>query len=262
MSKRKAAKQVPSKAPDQATEPLSDGGRPPSVLPSDTDPTGRRLAFAQAFVLCGNASEAYRRAGYKDSPHAGDSASRLLARPDVKAYIARAEAATTKDVLSDLQRHKRRLDAIAHADIRKLYRPDGSLKPPHEWDDATAAAVISIEIEDLFEGSGKDRAQVGHTKKVKIIEPVRPLLELLKREEDAAKAPSEPTPGSSPETPLYVKNEHAIDPAAFRAFADDLARAGLLESQGALPEDGGGKPLDPQHAPRKAAAIPPAQQHP
>src|SRR5579862_4930078 len=46
--------------------------------------------------------------------------------------------------------------------------------------------------------------------------------------------------------------EHGIDPAALRAFAADLAAAGL----GNLPEDGGRQPVDPSPAASQAAAPP------
>ena len=42
------------------------------------------------------------------------------------------------------------------------------LLPPDQWDDAPAAAVASVEREELFAGSGKDRQLVGHTVKVKL----------------------------------------------------------------------------------------------
>jgi hypothetical protein len=42
------------------------------------------------------------------------------------------------------------------------------MKDPREWDDATAAAVASIEIVEEFSGTGADRKLVGHTKKVKL----------------------------------------------------------------------------------------------
>lgn len=60
------------------------------------------------------------------------------------------------------------LRRIGHADIRKLYDDDGNLKDPSEWPTEVAKFVSSIEVNELFEGSGKDREHVGYIKKVKL----------------------------------------------------------------------------------------------
>lgn len=56
--------------------------------------------------------------------------------------------------------------AIAFSDPRKLFNPDGSLKPLNEIDDDTAAALSKIEMEELFEGTGEDRKRIGTLHKV------------------------------------------------------------------------------------------------
>lgn len=70
------------------------------------------------------------------------------------------------------------LRAIGFSDIRELYREDGSLKPPHEWPEKTAAAVSGLDVDELFEGVGKERQQIGFVKKVKLWEKTK-ALELL-----------------------------------------------------------------------------------
>jgi hypothetical protein len=69
---------------------------------------------------------------------------------------------------------------IALADVRKLFRADGSLLPPTEWDDANAAAIAGFDVEDIYEGSGKDRTYVGTMRKVKRTDRLK-ALELLGR---------------------------------------------------------------------------------
>lgn len=66
-----------------------------------------------------------------------------------------------ESVLSEVKR-------MSKADVRTLFHEDGRLKLPHEWDEATAKCVASIEVDELFEGAGKERAQVGWTKKIKL----------------------------------------------------------------------------------------------
>ncbi len=41
----------------------------------------------------------------------------------------------------------RAISAVAFSDVRKLFHEDGSLKSIHELDDATAAAIASIEVD-------------------------------------------------------------------------------------------------------------------
>src|SRR5690606_6015450 len=48
------------------------------------------------------------------------------------------------------------LARIAFYDLRKLYREDGSLKDPSEWDDDTAAALAGVEVVET-----KGNAQFG-----------------------------------------------------------------------------------------------------
>lgn len=73
---------------------------------------------------------------------------------------------------------KDELKAIAMSDIRLAFNPDGSVKPVEEWPDALAKTVQSVEVNELFEGYGKDRTHIGYTKKLKFWDKVK-ALELL-----------------------------------------------------------------------------------
>ena len=69
------------------------------------------------------------------------------------------------------------LARIARADVRGLYDKDGNLRPVHELDDDTAAAVAGIEVHEDFLGTeGGDKVPVGQTTKIKL----RNKLEALK----------------------------------------------------------------------------------
>ena len=54
------------------------------------------------------------------------------------------------------------------SDIRQVFNEDGSLKPVAEWSEDISKAIQSVKIEELFEGTGAGRTQIGHTKKVKL----------------------------------------------------------------------------------------------
>jgi hypothetical protein len=73
-----------------------------------------------------------------------------------------------------------RLAKMVYWDSRSLYRDDGSIKPPSEWDDATAAVIAGVEVMEVYEGGGKKKFSIGQTKKVKVVDPLRSLEVLLK----------------------------------------------------------------------------------
>lgn len=128
----------------------------------------RRIAFANAYIANGrNGTQAAITAGYS-AKTATVTGSQLLTDPNVRAIIdamtaehSAASGLTAENVLREIRR-------LSFSDTRKLYRPDGSLKSPDEWDDDTAAAVGSVEVIEEYEGRGEDRELVGHTKKVKV----------------------------------------------------------------------------------------------
>lgn len=105
--------------------------------------------FCREYLVDLNGSAAYRRAypGVSEKV-ARSNASRLMADPGVQERIAelQRERIARSELTAD--RVLRELTRIAFADARTIYRPDGSLKPPHEWDDATAAAVAGVETEE------------------------------------------------------------------------------------------------------------------
>jgi phage terminase small subunit len=73
------------------------------------------------------------------------------------------------------ERIAQELARIGFADIRNLFDEKGGLKTPENWSDEDAAAVASVETDELFEGFGRDRAQIGLTKKVKVWEKTKAL---------------------------------------------------------------------------------------
>jgi len=130
----------------------------------------RHEHFAHQVAKGVKPTEAYIQAGF--SPNgASTCAARLLQKALICARVAEIQAnivaiATEKsgvalaDVLQELK-------ALVHADPRKVFAENGDLLPVSEWSDDVAAMISSIEIEALFEGSGKERKQIGFTKKVK-----------------------------------------------------------------------------------------------
>lgn len=107
----------------------------------------RQLKFAREYALSGNATQAAIAAGYS-AKSATVEGSRQLAKAKVSQYIDDLKAADAKKFGITADKVRQHLAACAFFDPRKLYRPDGSMKPVHEWDDETAAAIIGIESEE------------------------------------------------------------------------------------------------------------------
>jgi phage terminase small subunit len=100
----------------------------------------------------GNATAAAKLAGYSVK-----SARRIGTRLSTKAHIQFAirERQAVRSEQSDVDAVKviREMARIGFADIRKLFRPDGSLKPAGEWDDDTAASVAGIDVVEMAGGA-------------------------------------------------------------------------------------------------------------
>lgn len=128
----------------------------------------QRIAlFIEAYLSNGgNATQAAITAGYS-AKTAAQQASRLLRNVQVRTAldarrgtVMESAKLTTEAVLNQLRQ-------TLFFDPRKLVREDGSPKSLHELDDDTAQALTGLEIEEIYDGTGKDRVYVGNLKKFK-----------------------------------------------------------------------------------------------
>lgn len=128
----------------------------------------RRKAFAKAYLANGrNATEAALAVGF--SPRSAHVRGLELVKDRVtSALIEEAHAELSKITGLDMERTLREVARVSYSDTRKLYREDGTLKPPAEWDDDSAAAVAGVETLEEFDGRGEERKLIGYTKKLKI----------------------------------------------------------------------------------------------
>src|SRR5262245_7581948 len=114
-----------------------------------------------------NGAAAYLAAYPKAKPSSATAAaSRLLANVKVQERIAElARQQATEEGVTPA-RVIRELAFIAFQRAGQIYRPDGTLKNPDEWDEATAATIAGIESEEEVTGEGQTRTAVT-TRKVK-----------------------------------------------------------------------------------------------
>lgn len=172
---KKAAK-APARAVKQAKSAVKKAAKRKPQEPRDCDVaqhtgdplfdalTLKQQMFVWEYLGNGfNATQAAKTAGYS-AKTADSQASRML--KDVKVHAVLA-ARTQKAMQRREITAERVLDEIAKVaffDPRRLFRPDGSLRPMQELDDETAAAIAGLDVKTLFQ----DKCAVGELKKIKI----------------------------------------------------------------------------------------------
>jgi phage terminase small subunit len=136
--------------------------------------THRQRRFVQEYLRSETATEAALRAGYASSS-AAVMACRMMDDPDILAAIEEGQKKRLDRVAVDADYLLTRLHEEVEADIADLYDEEtGDLLPVHEWPEVWRRGLVAgVEIEVLFDGSGKDRQQIGHLKKIKTSDRTR-----------------------------------------------------------------------------------------
>ncbi len=146
--------------------------------------TLKKEKFCQKYVENGgNGSAAYRyaydTAGMK-AETITNNAYMLLQNSDVSARVRRLEELQLKRYEVTQDRVVAEYSKLAFFDVRNLLNDDGGLKDISQLDDETAAAICGMDVEDLYEGKGKDRQKIGRVKKVKLADKKAALDSLAK----------------------------------------------------------------------------------
>jgi phage terminase small subunit len=125
--------------------------------------TPQQERFCLEYLQDPNATAAYQRA-YPDSSRASAERSgpRLMGNVEVQSRIAALQAERRERAKVTADRVLIELARLAFFDARTLYRPDGTLKDPSEWDDAAAAVVSGIETEEEYEPEGEEQEPQPH----------------------------------------------------------------------------------------------------
>lgn len=127
-----------------------------------------RALFIAEYLRTNNATKAAIAAGYSEKT-ARQQGSRLLSNVDIRAEIQTERRAMVAAAKVDAQDVLSRLKNEVEADIADLFDDEGKLLPVWEWPLVWRQGLISgIEVEELWEGRGEDRVQVGMLRKVKI----------------------------------------------------------------------------------------------
>lgn len=141
--------------------------------------TEKMQTFVREYLIDLNATAAAIRTGYsKKTAHA--IGWEMLRKPAVAAEVSRCRGELMNKLEVTAERVVAELASLAFSDIREIFTPEGALKPMTEWSPGAAAAVSSLEIEELFEGRGDARVPIGQSKKLKLWSKVD-ALQLLAR---------------------------------------------------------------------------------
>lgn len=95
-------------------------------------------------------------------------ASKLRKRPDIRAAIEERETEAMETAGITRTRTWIEVGRIAYFDPAKLVGPNGEHLPLHELDEDTRAAIAGVEVEELFEGTGRDRVRIGDIRKYRL----------------------------------------------------------------------------------------------
>jgi len=114
--------------------PRSSGGRVMEIVGDGLTPL--QFRFCQEYLIDLNASQAYMRAGFacKSVNVAGAASCNLLRNPKIISAIQKVREDQAKRLDISATNVLRELARLAFSDSRKLYRAEGSLKPPADRD--------------------------------------------------------------------------------------------------------------------------------
>ncbi len=147
---------------------------------SDLDPiaqdvwnglTDKARAVVAAYCRTGSTSRAYiEGTGYTGSvTNAGHMARKIIKLPKVKIIVEAWRKAGAERLGISEDKVLRTYGHLAFADIRDFFDEHGKMKEIKDLPRECADMISGFEVEELYDGQGKERTQVGWTKKVKLI---------------------------------------------------------------------------------------------
>lgn len=127
----------------------------------------RRTRFIKEYLIDKNATRAAIAAGY-GKKGAAVAANRLLKDVKIRRAIESANAKINAKLDITVERVKLELARLAFFDPLEFWNEDGTAKPLHEISEDARRAIAGLEVAELFEGSGNERALAGYIKKFKL----------------------------------------------------------------------------------------------
>lgn len=137
--------------------------------------TPKQRLFVAEYLKDLNATQAAIRCGYSEAT-AEQQGSRLFRNVQIREAIDAALAQREERTQIDADWVLKRLAEEAEADLSDLYDENNNLKPIHEWPKIWRQGLVAgVEVDELWEGHGDDRMQIGVVKKVRLSDRVKRL---------------------------------------------------------------------------------------
>jgi len=128
----------------------------------------RHQAFVREYLVDLNSSAAYLRAGYKTG-NPNVCGPRLLAAVGIQAAVTAALKAREARGEIKQDRVLKEIALVAFLDPLDLFAANGTLLPLDQMPPEARRAIAGLEVVEIFEGTGKDKAWIGYLKKIKLV---------------------------------------------------------------------------------------------
>jgi len=187
--------------------------------------TNKQEGFAQDFVKLQDSTASYRNhyncANMSDKT-VHEAACRLRKKPHVAERIKELEEEVKKiakrEFDLDAKWLLKRLYDEAQADIADLYRPEGGLKPVHEWPDIWRKGLVAgIDVEQQYLHEDGEKIPDGYITKIKLSDRIK-RLELIGKHVDIQAFLTRKELTGAGGGPIEVKQRSDIDIARRLAF--------------------------------------------
>lgn len=139
----------------------------------------KQLRFIQEYPIDMNATQAAIRAGYSEKT-AGSKGHALLQKVEISTAIQLLINEGAQKCGLTMELVLRNLKAVVDSDLRRVFKDDGGLLDVKAFDDDSGLALASVETDELWEGQGENREQVGVTRKVRNYDKVAGIDKALK----------------------------------------------------------------------------------
>lgn len=134
--------------------------------------------YCDAWLTNGqNGTKAYLAVFNTNKPTcASAGASRLMRRPDVKAYIELMRQYHSEEILNHLAVTRQRIldeeSKLAFIDVRNMFDSEGEFLPPRLWPEEVARAIAGLDVDQRWD---KENEKWKYTYKIKLSDKGRAL---------------------------------------------------------------------------------------
>ncbi len=128
--------------------------------------TPKQQRFCEEYMVDLNATQAAVRAGYSTKT-AQEQSAQLLSKLIIQEYVAKLQHERRERVKIDSDHVLRRLVEIDQMDLLDILTESGTVRPVDDWPRIWRQYVTTIDVTEIIEGSGDERAVVGVLKKIK-----------------------------------------------------------------------------------------------